>query len=1608
MKKLLKKSLPLVLLIVATGQLVWAQSLQYKNSHYIYHEATTALSNGTVTGASVSGLVAPGAPIGMPYSAAIDLPASLSIPTRKINKALFSIKANLGNDYAYGIENANLFFDFKISFQLDVLDNSGVVISTPIVFDNLGYDLRIENKKPEAAWVKDFTAFASIGNPAMNADFAFKKIRISNVVLIPQLVANPSNTNYVALLAQIANSIRFELDYDIEYGLDVTSVATKPLISSLSYPTLTQKRQLFTWSNGGYEHPNYEFQLLRLYNTDPSKIVNERDIVTTIDWSKALRIETQSSATSLQLTIAEGTGYYIWRVRPIGTYYSGGIANHLNYSNGSWSEDLLSLTNINLTSTLSTLTIGGYSGALSNPYFYYLDPDDEINWIYSRKFTEENKVSESITYATPGQHIRQVQAFLPSKDTTLVTQSIIDKTGRPSLSTLPVPTAGSIQKYKPRFVTKEGTSTLYQDVDFDTDANYRDPAKVNQSPTTDYKYYSENNPDKAIPDAQGYPYQRTLYYNDGSGRVMEQSGVGKTHMIGDGITGGDGKTVKTLYGTASETELIRLFGDEAPDHEGVMKTITIDQNGTASVTYTSKEGKVIATALSYQLIDNLDTFDPLNGETGLAGAKVTVDDKITRNIKTDYGFLSTKRIALTNTTDIDIDYKVNCQILRENCFDLNLDCKYRLQVIIHHVESNTGVTVYDDLINGRCDQLIHIGTFNRLPGTYVIEKKLIVGDPQILVENAEEKANKQIMPLLALVTGKLKDVDCEKELEDFYCWLEQLTYDIYSSNPSFPGAAALLPTCGSSVFTPLTDPRAVEVRYGLPTGLDPFLTNNHFLTIIRANNKPVKLRIQSPCCDMSVSVSWVPPFRCPTSFNAPVDINNNGKLEANIDFITNPAANEFSVDFEGYMMSILKDCIVGQSPLLQTTLVSNPSAFVSTFKDVFYGRTSYDVLISKDDNGDDVSSPVFFDFMAGWGQEGDFNWMVQHMLTDEYDCRNQFEVRNSVGGNNGNPVALDTKDFELDDCGNPLSAASTISCGADGKCTQYKCSALANCITALAAKMTSLFCENSFDIENPMRPSDKVDEQSTSDPKEKTHDDNFDEGFEEADLSKRKKKKIAKKVSEMMRELQTIQSQPFIYEGHLVSEFLGCTGYKFAKILTPADPTPLDNSNPLLSDVNPALSGPSAIVPNYKVPYTAIYSPSLGDPKKYSPRGDWENIIVHRSVNSSGVLVPDKTIKELFPKIKDPRFAFKYFEYEEDHRDIELLTCYSDPNDCKDGAGNKVPCCWNSAQSPFPSSPSASSFCVESSIANSTPNHTDNKKYIVKNFCGRGQVECPYTHEDWSCGQRNTYYQMIKNLRTPPPGFVEAPTFTTETCALYELPNSSKVVAEDKIPWTSAEASAWASYKKPADNADLEQVPITTFEMRRMEFRCNNKCAERRAEFKDSLMKILQLRCYQIGGCKVSANDNIILEKDIEDLVDAVVAKCSLQCPITTYNCLGPVECRDADTPINALGATRSDIEIMYGVNGTNDCERKKWKQVMHWSFEVDIPSKCSTNTGYTDFTCAPNPDLCSTPSTEVGGTLGSSVVPFDPSNTTPVVPKATPGIGVTVTYDAQGVKTVE
>lgn len=767
---------------------------------------------------------------------------------RERNKsARLYFKLDLGNDY---IKNS---VNWTFTVQVDLTYQVG---ANPSVSKTL----IINETRPELLKVEDILA-------NVNSSITINPIAV-NITSVGITTSNTLLQNFIN--GNVRLNTTLEREYDVDVRLQTGFMANAPVI----FPVSTVGRLVtFSWQPSNVDaYPNYEIQVLKMYNSDPALQTNTTSIGASVDWNRALKVETQNYKGTVKLTMAEGTGYYMWRVRPIGTYFKDGIANVENY--GEWSYALPSSTATTVFNKASLQSPGN-----PTPYaFYFTDPDENINWIYSRVFTEGDntfkanptgqKTSEGITYANGLLMSRQSQKYNSSENTNIVSQTEIDYSGRPSLTTIPVPVAGHLNGYKVGFV-KNSSGALYTALDFDDDAKVNNPETIKDNGANNpFSYYSSNstipnNIDNTnVADAEGYAFKRTLYKTDGTNRVTEESGVGKAHSLGL-QTNGQGRTTRILYGTPSDDELIRVFGDEAPLASSVIKTITMDQNNVVSVTYTSKEGKTIATAL---ISDNAVSMHTLTAPA----SSITVTNAISENISTGGKLVASKRIAIPdNNMTIKLSY-VNSSLPGNSgtvCPTGNCDLKMRffltdLKQGVTYM-SVTGYTApYFSAAPGftfpATWKFVSQGTltpsstitpsganFDQITlnfGEYIITKEVFSANGPEYGSNLVGAENEKTKPVIDAVIALMQQVNNAASYNTFTTTISTLTTQMttYNTNNNFTQAASM------SMFNTLQmDVSTLPPNYVFPSAADFTIGA---MTTNTADPSQANFEIVTGCC----------------------------------------------------------------------------------------------------------------------------------------------------------------------------------------------------------------------------------------------------------------------------------------------------------------------------------------------------------------------------------------------------------------------------------------------------------------------------------------------------------------------------------------------------------------------------------------------------------------------------------------------------------------------------------------------------------------------------------------------------------------------------------------
>lgn len=816
----------------------------------------------------------------------------------EISSAKLYVKFYL-NDKAY--EQHQLNNDgLDLIFNLSVIDGTKVLASE----DNLM--LNINDKQPENWMVYDMANIVS-------QEQSFNHI----VTVSPQSIDRHGNVT-----TAFNNDIVMDAFITIDYKTGVALNGDVMEVLSIDPVQLSQNNNrlaTFNWTANN-PYPAFQLQLVKLYNVNSLK-QGEEEIEAEVDWAKALTLEVYNDGNtignkSIGLSIIEGTGYYAWRVRPLGNLGKGLTSDKRNL--GAWSD------------CETTLNIDAADQVTANSFFYFTDPEADKNWSYTRVFSEKGKQKDIIQFANGLNYVQQTQTHLYSSDITLITQSVVDYSGRASINTMPVPVSEqNLSTYKTDFFRTE-SNQLYTAKDFDTDNNYLNPAKNSQN--NSFSYY--NGATGRVPNAQQYAFSRVLYYNDGTGRVKEQTGVGETHHL----SANGGKTTRFYYTSPTDAELITLFGSEAPSTSSVLKVTTVDPNGIASVQYKTKDGKLLATAIQEKNTAN-PVMDELNSPENILDGQI-MENKL--SLTTMEGFVTSKRFVLTShTSDLKVKYTPPTSAFWDGvnfgtCIDGN--CSYDLKIQIFDL--NTSAT--DQLVwshesqvdknTAEFEEIVDVGGVagaGLSDGEYIIVKSLTpsAGDANMGEKSADNMVV-LVQPVINLIKYWLKQVDNVEgvELEHVYADIQDIP------NSIDPSTSETNPE--KKIFQDLIDANVIN----WPPDID--FKNSLMLGDININTDsdgdPYELVINT--CDDPLIVPLKPPvpaYNCDASL---IDDESQYVVE---DY--DPLDEQKGVfDFEGYMLQKLAGLIA--------TIGENQ---------------------------------FYTDYMPGY-QKGDFNRMVYHMLNDQY------------------------------------------------------------------------------------------------------------------------------------------------------------------------------------------------------------------------------------------------------------------------------------------------------------------------------------------------------------------------------------------------------------------------------------------------------------------------------------------------------------------------------------------------------------------------------------------------------------------------------------------------
>lgn len=224
-------------------------------------------------------------------------------------------------------------------------------------------------------------------------------------------------------------------------------------------------------------------------------------------------------------------------------------------------------------------------------------PQVNKNYTIQEVFDENgNVISYVQVYKDKLGRTQQVQSKDLENNRVVVQQTVFDEFGRPVIQSLPgVSYVSTTDHYLSNFM-KNPTGNAFGIADFDkahtngSGAGEKfNPNGLSQSTSQGELgwYYSNVNSQEGYVPASAFPYRRTVYSNKIEGAAVATAAAGENLRMGSGHE-------KKVYFMQLGRELEQITGLREPAY----KSISVDEEGLARITYASPLGKVLAQCYS--------------------------------------------------------------------------------------------------------------------------------------------------------------------------------------------------------------------------------------------------------------------------------------------------------------------------------------------------------------------------------------------------------------------------------------------------------------------------------------------------------------------------------------------------------------------------------------------------------------------------------------------------------------------------------------------------------------------------------------------------------------------------------------------------------------------------------------------------------------------------------------------------------------------------------------------------------------------------------------------------------------------------------------------------
>lgn len=429
------------------------------------------------------------------------------------------------------------------------------------------------------------------------------------------------------------------------------------------------------------------------------------------DWRNATRVNVPNQFYRIPLAFPKGI--LVMRVRGVGIDWNNYTTNgYITRGEGVWTTP----GNVGNTGTYTGARYDIQTGLLPG-----------MNWAYSAGFAEDGKRMDGAEFYDGMMRGREAITTVNSDGNVIVGQTLYDYEGRPAVGVLPYPEASA-------GITYYTADAAYGPGNYDDDASIESPTAMGTTNGAG-EYYSASSPaqgmDAAVPDAEGYPYSRVTYMNDGTNRPMKSAGAGED------LSMNSTNETQYFYGTASQGQLDRLFGNEVGYASHYKKNFVIDPNGVVSISYIDQSGNVIATALAGNAPSNLEPIDNPNGNPNTPVPMT--DDLLVNNGLTINGDGTESMMTLTVTeqTQYDFSYLLTSDAYCGTaCYSVCKDCVYDLTIYMINAVTGDSIDVASTSSYNIIKEyaiIADVTTFSVTlpPGTYRVVKRLTLNQANL-------------------------------------------------------------------------------------------------------------------------------------------------------------------------------------------------------------------------------------------------------------------------------------------------------------------------------------------------------------------------------------------------------------------------------------------------------------------------------------------------------------------------------------------------------------------------------------------------------------------------------------------------------------------------------------------------------------------------------------------------------------------------------------------------------------------------------------------------------------------------------------------------------------